>query len=64
MSLEYEPSSQGPMVMIDGADDLATAFQGSGIPQQLQFALQVPLPLQVYRVHEKLPPSPRVTIGP
>ena len=52
------------MVMIDGADDLATAFQGSGIPQQLQFALQVPLPLQGYLVHDKLPPSPTAIIGP
>ena len=33
-------SHSGPLVMIDGADDLATALQGSGLPQQVQFALQ------------------------
>ena len=44
------------MVMIDGADDLATAFQGSGIPQQLQFALQVPSLLQGYLAYKELPP--------
>ncbi|KAJ1477794.1 hypothetical protein T484DRAFT_1905634, partial [Baffinella frigidus] len=35
-----QDAGKGPMVMIDGADDLATALQGSGLPQQLQFALQ------------------------
>lgn len=30
----------GPLVMIDGADDIATALQGSGVPQQLRFAMQ------------------------
>mmetsp|Transcript_38820 Transcript_38820/g.99182 ORF Transcript_38820/g.99182 Transcript_38820/m.99182 type:complete len:910 (-) Transcript_38820:85-2814(-) len=38
--LNKEEGENGPLVMIDGADDLASALQGSGLPQRLQFALQ------------------------
>jgi hypothetical protein len=38
--INRDDSDNGPLVMIDGADDLASALQGSGLPQRLQFALQ------------------------
>lgn len=38
--INRDESDNGPLVMIDGADDLASALQGSGLPQRLQFALQ------------------------
>jgi hypothetical protein len=38
--MNRDVDQEGPLVMIDGADDIATALQGSGLPQNLASALQ------------------------
>ena len=39
-AMNKDDSQEGPLVMIDGADDIASALQGSGLPQNLANALQ------------------------
>jgi hypothetical protein len=40
MPMNKDEDQEGPLVMIDGADDIATALQGSGLPQNVAKALQ------------------------
>ena len=40
MPINKDENQEGPLVMIDGADDIATALQGSGLPQNLANTLQ------------------------
>ena len=40
MPINKDEDQEGPLIMIDGADDIATALQGSGLPQNLANALQ------------------------
>ena len=39
-AMNKDDSQEGPLVMIDGADDIASALQGSGLPQNLANTLQ------------------------